>query len=307
MNHKKGINLIIATAVISGFSIFINQFGVKVINSDIYTFLKNLIAGLLVVGVMLMLKERGEIKKLKTKDLRLLVLIGLIGGSVPFLLFFKGLAISGAANGSLIHKSMFLLVAVLAVIFLKEKLKKNLIIGMLLLLIGNVLILNFNAGVFLHRGDMLILLATILWAIENIISKKAIKTISPRLVAGARLLFGCMFIMVYLAITGQLNQLSQLSFSQLSWVWLTGVLLAGYVITWYSGLKYIDVSTASCLLALGLPVTIALEIFQGRVLNVFQSAGLLFLTAGFLLILFNIWKKKFIQHLPEYLATLLRR
>ena len=294
MHHKKGISLVIGTAIISGFAIFINQFGVKVISSDIFTFLKNLVAGLVVIGVLLMLRELPKIKELKKKDWFTLVSIGLIGGCIPFLLFFKGLAISTATNGALIHKSMFLIIAVLAVVVLKEKLKKNLIIGMLLLVIGNVLVLKFNSDVFMHKGDLLILLATLLWAVENIISKKALNTISPRIVAASRMLFGGVFISIYLVITGQISSVMQLSLGQLSWVWLTGIILTGYVLTWYTGLKYINVSTAACLLTLGLPITTGLQLFMGKTFTGVQLIGLVFLIAGFSLILTSVWKRKFL-------------
>ena len=294
MHHKKGISLIIGTAIISGFSIFINQFGVQVVSSDIFTFLKNLVAGVVVVGVLLLMNEWQAVKKLKMQDYNKLVLIGLIGGSIPFILFFKGLAISFASNGALIHKSMFLFVAVLAVIILKEKPKKNLIIGMLLILIGNVLLLNFNSELFLHKSDLLILGATLLWAMENIISKRALETISPRIVASSRMLFGGAFIVVYLAITGQLNSIMSLNLAQLSWVWLTGIILTGYVLTWYTGLKYINVSTATCLLTLGLPITTGLQLMQGKIFSGVQIIGLIILMAGFSLILFSVWKRKFL-------------
>lgn len=284
MNQNKGILLVLSTAVISGFSIFINQFGVKVISSDIYTFLKNLVAGLLVIGVLLILREWSGVKKLRIKDWGLLILIGFIGGSIPFLLFFKGLSMSTAGNGSLIHKTMFLFVAVLAVILLKEKLNKWLMSGILLMLIGNVFLLKFNTQVILNRGDLLILIATLFWAVENILSKKAVNYISPRIVGASRMLFGCLFIMIYLIITGQVSQLGHLNISQLSWVWLTGMILTAYVLTWYNGLKYINVSTASCLLALGAPVTTTLTLIQGQPLVINQFLGLALLFGGAVLI-----------------------
>lgn len=288
MQITKGVYLTIITAIISGLAIFINQFGVQVISSDIYTFLKNLVAGILVVAVFLLFKERQGIKKLMMKDLGLLALIGLIGGSIPFILFFKGLAMSAAGNGSLIHKTIFLFVAALAAIFLKEKLNKWLIGGMTILLIGNVFLLKFNTNVILNRGDLLILLATVLWAIENIISKKAVGFISPRIVAASRMLFGCVFIMLYLLITGQFSQLGHLNISQLSWVWLTGVLLTGYVLTWYSGIKYLNISTATCLLALGAPITTLLTLIQGKTVAVNQYIGGALLLIGVICVLKNL-------------------
>ena len=46
MNKNKGFLLVLATAFISGLSIFINKFGVSVINPYIFTGLKNIIIAL---------------------------------------------------------------------------------------------------------------------------------------------------------------------------------------------------------------------------------------------------------------------
>src|SRR3990172_755192 len=111
---SKGMLLVFATAIISGFAIFINSYGVKSFDPYLYTFLKNLVVALFLVGLLLGLKEFKQLKKLKKKDWLLLAIIGLIGGSIPFLLFFKGLSLTTAASGSFVHKTMFIYVAILA-------------------------------------------------------------------------------------------------------------------------------------------------------------------------------------------------
>ena len=292
MFYQKGVLLVLATAVISGLAIFLNQFAVQAFSSDIYTFLKNLVAGFLVAGVLLLMGEGQAVKGLSFKDWRVLTLIGLIGGSLPFILFFKGLSMSSAANGALIHKLMFLFVAVLAVKFLKERLDKKLLAGMLLLVIGQIMIFKFNFEVFLGAGDLLILAATLLWAVESIMAKKALATISSRVVAAARLLCGCFFILLYLAWSGQMGLIGSLNISQFSWVSLTGVLLAGYVLTWYAGLKYLNVSTAASLLTLGLPVTAALQWLQGQPLTSNQGWGFLAIVLGCSLVLFSFKRRR---------------
>ena len=191
--NKKSLMLVFSTAISSGVSIFVNKFGVSFGNSNIFTFLKNLAVGLILFGIIIALKKLSLMKELKIKDWGKLILIGLIGGSIPFLLFFKGLMMTSAAQGSLIQKTMFVYVAVLAFIFLKEKISKGFVLGAVLLLIGNALILkNFNF-VF-GQGDLLILGATIFWAVENTLSKKVLEKIDSEIVAWGRMFFGAIFI-----------------------------------------------------------------------------------------------------------------
>jgi len=53
-----------------------------------------------------------------------LLLIGLVGGSIPFYLYFEGLSKISAINGAIIHKSLVIWVALLAIPFLKENMSK---------------------------------------------------------------------------------------------------------------------------------------------------------------------------------------
>jgi len=259
---KKGYFLVFLTAIISGFSIFINKFGVSVINSNIFTFLKNLVVAVLLSGLLILFKDWQKFKKLTNKDWFLLISIGLVGGSIPFLLFFKGLSLINAVQGSFWHKTMFIYVAILAGIFLKERIDKKFLLGGLLLILGNLVILR-KLPIVINTGDALVILATIFWAIENIISKYALRETESRIVAWARMFFGCLFIFLFLLTTNQLGLIGGLSFKQISWVLVSGILLLGYVITWYEGLKFVPVSQATAILILGLPITTFLSLVTG--------------------------------------------
>ncbi|MDD5590203.1 MAG: EamA family transporter, partial [Candidatus Portnoybacteria bacterium] len=65
---QKGLLLVLGTAVISGFSIFINKYGVSVINPYIFTFLKNVLVAVAVSGLILGLKDWRLLKKLTRKQ-----------------------------------------------------------------------------------------------------------------------------------------------------------------------------------------------------------------------------------------------
>lgn len=276
--------LVFFTALISGISIFLNKYSVSVINPYVFTFLKNVIVAVALLGIVLLWKNWDEVKNLNKKQWLQLVLIGLVGGSVPFLLFFKGLSMTSSAIGSFIHKTMFIYVGIIAVMFLKEKLKKSVFIAALLLLAGNFLILkigNFTFG----TGEILILIATLFWAVENVISKNALKTMSGNVVACGRMLIGSVFILIFLGITNQLGLMKTLGVSQVLWTLFTAVLLLGFVMSWYNGLKEINVVTATSILLLGSPVTTLLNAVTSGQITGLEVIGTALLLGGVIVII----------------------
>ena len=53
MENKKGLLLVFLTAVISGFSIFINSYGVKGFDSSVFTFSKNIVVALFLFSIII--------------------------------------------------------------------------------------------------------------------------------------------------------------------------------------------------------------------------------------------------------------
>jgi drug/metabolite transporter (DMT)-like permease len=290
--HKKGLILVFSTAVISGFSIFINKYGVSVINPYIFTFLKNIMVALMLGGFILLLKDWKLFSGLTKKQWLQLFLIGLVGGSVPFLLFFKGLSLASAAQGAFIHKTMFVYAAILAAIFLKEKISKEFLIGALLLLLGSLIVLKTLPASF-GKGDLFVLLATILWAVENLISKRALKELPARIVAWGRMSFGSFFVLIYLVLTSQIGLIGNLGSTQIVWTLITSVLLFSYVYTWYSGLKHVPLSAATAILIVGSPITTMLSLLSFNQISAREIiSGILILTGAIFVIGFkSLWQK----------------
>lgn len=264
---NKGYWLVLGTAFISGISIFINKFGVSMSSPDIFVFLKSVIVAIFLTALLVAFKDYKLLKSLTKKNWSLLFLIGLVGGSVPFLLFFKGLSITDAAGASFIQKSMFVWILILAGIFLKEKITWKYLTAGLLLMLGSGLLLKISS-IHLDQGSLLVFLATLFWAVENVISKYTLQNLPPRLVMWGRMFFGSLLILLFLAFTGQTAALMQLSAEQIGWSLITGVLLIGYVMTWYTGLKYIKVSEAAIILMLGSPITTLLTTIFSRPLGI---------------------------------------
>lgn len=279
---RKGYFLVFLTALISGFAIFINKFGVSVVNPNIYTFLRVLFVAIFLTGLLVFLKDWQTLKNLTKKQWLLLITIGLVGGSIPFLLFFKGLSLTNAAQGSFIHKTMFIWVAFLATLFLRERVDKKFLLGGLFLFLGSLILLK-KLPHSLNQGDLLVFLATLLWAAENTISKYVLRNLKGRIVAWARMFFGALFILIFLLATNQLSLISGLTLAQINWVLITAVILFGYVMTWYSGLKFIPVSQATIILFLGSPITTLLLFAQTGQANSQEIFAGFFVIFGILL------------------------
>ena len=278
MSEKKGIFLVLCTAFVSGFSIFLNSFAVKGFNPFAFAFLKNAVVAVFLLSLLILLKDFSKLKQLKTGHWKQLASIGLIGGSIPFLLFFYALKLTTSANAGFFHKTLFIWASLLALFFLKEKISHAFIVGVVLLFVGNFLLFGPNAFGF---PEALVLIAAILWAAENVLSKHVLKELSGTIVAFGRMFFGSVFILAFLALTGQLSSAFILSMPQLQWVFVTSFLLFLFVFTYYSGLKHLPVHKAASLLLLAQPITAFLSFaFLGKSLSLQTVIGFSLIVVG---------------------------
>jgi drug/metabolite transporter (DMT)-like permease len=248
--QTKGVYLAIATAFISGIAIFVNKFAVGAIAPPlVFTATKNAGVGLLILTILFVSKKWKLISKLTKKEIVYLFSIGVIGGSIPFYLFFTGLSEASAVSVAIIHKTLVLWVAVLAIPFLQENLSKEKIIAILLLFASNFLVGGFNGFQF-SKGELMILAATIFWAIENVLAKKVLTTTDPDIVTASRMGFGSIILLGTAILTAPQSLLGvfALSGTQLIWMMLTASTLLAYIATWYRALKLAPATTVSSVL-----------------------------------------------------------
>lgn len=247
---SKGITLSLIAALISGFSIFFNKFAVDAIKQPlVFTSIKNTGVAMLLVAIVMLSGKWKKILALGKKDLWKLLLIGIVGGSIPFYLFFTGLSQTPAVNGAIIQKTLIIWVAILAWPLLKEKIsfKKAILVAMLFG--ANVLVGGFKGFKF-NNGELLILMATMFWAVETIIVKKALIKIDPMVLVSARMGIGSVVLLTMSTILQPvaLSKAFNLNSSQWFWLILTMVTLFGYVTTWYTALKYTSAITVMAIL-----------------------------------------------------------
>lgn len=259
--RRNGILLALATAAISGFSVFVNASGVKTFDSaTLYTTGKNVVAAVVLVAVLAVVARSGAplARPSGRRQWLALAAIGVIGGSVPFVLFFEGLARATSPQAAFIHKTLVLWVALLALPLLRERLQWGHWLAIGLLVVGQVGLAGGLPASFGVPG-LMILGATLLWSVEVVLAKWLLRGVSSWVVAVARMALGSVALLLWLAVRGQLGGLASMTGEQLGWVLVTGLLLAGYVGTWFAALARAQAVDVTAVLVLAAPVTAGLN------------------------------------------------
>ena len=252
MRFNKGFKLALITAGFSGVAVFLNSLTVKAVGDAlVFTTIKNLGVAMIIGAVLLRQKINWSVVK---ANWPVLLAIGVIGGSLPFYLFFQGLTLTNAVTGALIHKTLIFWVALWALPFLKEKisLKQWLALGVIF---GSNLVIGGLPQLQWGKGEWMILAATILWAVENIIAKITLKRVAVDVVVGARMILGSLILLVAVIASGKLGLIFKLNNTQWLMTIMSIGLLTGYVMTWYQALKAAPVTLVATVLTLATIIT----------------------------------------------------
>ena len=284
--RRWGLALAAATAVISGFSVFINGYGVRAwagagASTAAYTTFKNLLAALFLGAIAYVATRRapaGSLRPQNASQWGRLALVGVIGGGVPFLLFFEGLARASSVQAAFLHKTLLVWVALLAIPFLGERLN-GLHLGAMGLLVAGQAVISGVGDITFGAGEAMILAATGLWAVEVVVAKRLLADVPAPTVAVARMGIGAVVLIGWTAVTGGFASLGALGAVHWGWVLVTGLVLTGYVATWYGALARAHAVDVTAVLVFGAVVTALLETgIRGAALP--SAAGLALVSAG---------------------------
>jgi drug/metabolite transporter (DMT)-like permease len=255
-----GIGLAFATAVVSGVAVFVNSYGVKhFADATVYTTAKNAVAGLVLLSLLALPVGTRASAPLTRRRWAGLLTVATIGGSVPFVLFFEGLAHADATQAAFIHKTLVVWVALLAVPLLHERVGLAHVAAIAFVVAGQAWIAGDLGTVAFGAGEAMIVAATLLWACEVIVVKRLLVAVAPRALAVARMGLGTVLLVGWLAVSGRLGDLFALSGEQWRWAVLTGLLLSAYVATWYAALARAQAVDVTAVLVFGAVVTAFLQ------------------------------------------------
>lgn len=264
-SEKIGTTLAFLTAIISGFAIFANKIFIVNLDPTVFTALRSFIIGL-IFFVLAIAKSNFKIGVMKKFSWKYLIIIGLVGGGLAFLLFFTGLKLTTSGRAAFLHKTLPLYVTLLAFVFLREKITRKQQIALLLMIIGTC-ILYFSktppSQLWANPslGDLLVISAVIFWAIENVIAKKVMRMKESNFVVSfGRMFFGSIFLFSSAIVLGKANLFLTITPEQFYNILFSTAILFGYVLFYYWSLKYINVSKASTILLISPVITLILGV-----------------------------------------------
>lgn len=266
LNPRLGYGMAALAAVISGISIWVNSLGVTAVIRDatLYTTLKNAVVAVIVLVTLLFVgRQRAELSRLRPRQAAWLAALAVVGGAVPYVLFFEGLRLTTATTGSLLNHLQFAAVAVLALVFLRERLAAPAWLAVGVLLVASFIGVNLHAVQF-GRGALLVLASTILFAAGFTIAKHLLKDLSTQTVMTAKMAGGSVLLLLYSAFTGHLRPVSHLSAAQWEWVLMTGILLAAFTAAILLAIKHAPVTAVLAIGTAAPLITLALQSAAGR-------------------------------------------
>lgn len=295
-NEFKGTFLVFITALISGISIVANKAFVEKMDPLIFTATRALLIGIAFFIISFYIAKKQK-TKFKQSSWKYLISIGIIGGGFAFWLFFTGLKLTMAGRAAFIHKTLPIYALILAFIFLKEKITKQQLWALGIMIFGLILMQLPKLTQEIRTGDFLVLGATILWAIENTISKKAMnKNENNFVVTFSRMFFGGLLLIAIIALTGKFNLLLELTGKQIIYLLMSTLFLFTYVLSWYWGLKFINLSKAATILLVAPVISLILgTIFLGEEIIMLSIVGSLVILIGAYLITKTKSEKRIIE------------
>jgi drug/metabolite transporter (DMT)-like permease len=288
MNDKERLGTIFAitAAIISGFSIPLNKIFVVNLDPTVFTAVRSVIIGVAFFTII-SYRSKFSYKNFKKVSWKYMILIAIIGGSFAFLLFFNGLKLTTAGRSALLQKTLPLYVTVLAFLFLKEKISRKYMLALFLMFLGTLAIYFTQISITElwsnpSLGDILVISATFLWAVENIIARKTmIKGDNNFIVSFSRMLFGGLILFGFVILFGKLDLLLNMSAQQITNILISTLILFGYVLFWYWSIKMINVSKASSFLLLSPAISLLVgTLFLGEPAPLIEIIGSMLILIG---------------------------
>lgn len=220
--------------------------------------------------------------RIKRREWGLLILLALVGTLANQTAYFNGLLTTDATTAAMILSLAPIVTAILASLFLKEKLTVNMMMGSILALIGVFLVIGNKAGLSLSKGVFLIVIAMITFSSSMIIIRKLTESMHPFITTVYSTVLGTLF----LTPTAWLSLDSTSHISHEVWAWLlliaTAIFMQGICgIVWNQQLKIVGTGRAAIFLNLQPFVAMLVGfLLLGSHVTSIQVAGSFMIVAG---------------------------
>ncbi len=178
LNSKRIYILMVFAALFWSGAFIAGKYSVPYIPPFTLTFLRFIFATVILYGVIQYNKSKGRYDyRLTKKDVPLFLFTGIIGMMGYHILFFKALQFTTAINSSIIAATNPMITIILSFFLLKQRAKALQILGIIISFFGVILTItgaDFNVvkDLSFNRGDLIMVLAVVSWAIYSVVSKR---------------------------------------------------------------------------------------------------------------------------------------
>ena len=201
---------------------------------------------------------------------------------MTYTLIFVGTSMTSAINTSLILQAEVLFAFIVGSLVLNERIKSEKILGAIFIVGGTTLVL-FNGTVILNRGDLLILLATMIFPIGNTFAKKAMTLISNSTLLFLRYTFGSV-LLIAASFLFEGDRLLAADFP-VEKLWLIPtyavLILVSSKVCWYMGLKTHSIGRSTSIIISAPAFSLLFAYFLlGEIPTIYQISGFMLTIIG---------------------------
>lgn len=181
-NNIKIYTLMTLSALFWSGAFIAGKFGVGEFSPVALTFFRFFFASIIIFIIMVKYEKKDW--RLKREDIGVFLITGIAGMVGYHILFFTALKYTAASSASILAATNPIITAILASIFIGEKLDFKRVLVILLALFGVILtISNWNIKVIMNlsfnKGDIIMLMAVFAWAAYSVIVKKVMPKFTP--------------------------------------------------------------------------------------------------------------------------------
>ncbi len=244
--------------------------------------------GVLILGLAARLG--GQFSLPTGKDWGYFALLGFLGITFHQWLQSTGLLTAQATTTAWIVATMPVFMAILGLLFLKERLSWYQWAGIFLAAFGVLLVVtkghlgSLAMGKFGTRGDFLVLISAPNWAVFSALSRSGLKRYSSTIMMFYVMSFGWLFTSLLFFATSGLSDISSIPFDGWIAILFLGIFCSGIAyIFWYDALKVLPVAQTGAFLYLEPVITVMVAAV------VIKEAILLATLIGGVTILIGVW------------------
>lgn len=228
-----------------------------------------------------------DVPKPTKKDWLLFAMLGLTGIALYNIFFFIASKHAPVIKSSLFIASNPILIIVLSALFLKEKISRNQVFGLILAILGVAFIItNGHLEVFINMDfepiDLVLLGAVVCWALYSVIGRVVLRKYSSIVSTTYAVAFGTVFLFPFALMETTMADLTSSS----SGAWLAIGHMSVFVtvvsfIMYYYGIQQIGAAKASIFINF-MPISAVLmaSLFLGEALTLPHLIGAFFVLGG---------------------------